>query len=64
MAALDLILSPAQFALVAAAPDLLKAAELATSVLRSQGMYDQSERMAVERLEAAIAKARGQVDHD
>ncbi|MEN6301729.1 MAG: hypothetical protein ABFD96_03350 [Armatimonadia bacterium] len=45
--------------LIAAAPDLLEAAKYALSVIRSQGMYDLSERRAARRLQEAIARAYG-----
>ena len=45
--------------LMTAAPDLLEALCFAASVIKSQGLYDLSERMAVEQAEAAIAKATG-----
>lgn len=48
--------------LITASPDLLRACEFALSVIEAQGMFDMSERMAAERLEAAIAKAHGQAD--
>ncbi|HOR01545.1 MAG TPA: hypothetical protein PLJ35_22250 [Anaerolineae bacterium] len=60
MAVLELILKPEQLALISAASELLEAAEFALSVIKAQGMYDVSERMAVEKLEAATTKARGQ----
>lgn len=45
--------------LLSAAPDLLAAAEFALSVLKEQGLYDMSEKMAARKLQLAIAKARG-----
>lgn len=41
---------------------LLDAAYFSSSVHRSQGLYDMSERMAVEKLEAAIAHAEGRAE--
>lgn len=51
--------APENKSLIIAAPDLLAAAEFALSVIRAQGLYDMSERMAADKLEAAIAKAHG-----
>jgi len=45
--------------LMAAAPDLLEALRFSVSVHRAQGLIDLSERMAVEKGEAAIRKAEG-----
>lgn len=45
--------------LVAAAPDLMEACKFSLSVHKAQGMFDASERLAIERLERAIAKASG-----
>jgi hypothetical protein len=61
---IDLILSPEQMRLISAAPDLLEAAEFALSVIKAQGLYDVSERMAADKLERAIAKARGENRHE
>jgi hypothetical protein len=44
----------------AAAPDLLAACEFALSVQLEQRAVDQSEKMNVKRLRAAIAKAKGE----
>ena len=46
--------------LIAAAPELLEALAFCRSVIRSQGMFDASERMAVEKADAALARARGE----
>lgn len=50
---------PNNVKLVAAAPDLLDALRFCRSVLVGQGLYDLSERLALERADAAIAKATG-----
>lgn len=47
----------AQERLRAAGPDLLVAAKFALSVLRSNGLFELSERLAEEKLAAAIARA-------
>jgi hypothetical protein len=52
--------APCNAPLIAAAPELYEAARFAASVIRAQGLFDRSERMAVEKLEAAIAKAEGE----
>lgn len=43
--------------LIAAAPDLLKALQFCQSVIKTQGMFDLSERMAFDKAAAAIKKA-------
>ena len=42
--------------LIAAAPDLVDAAQLALSVLRAQPLVEMSARLAIERLEAALTR--------
>jgi len=44
----------------AAAPEMLKALKFSLSVYEAQGQFDLSERMAVNKIEAAIAKAEGE----
>lgn len=41
--------------------ELLAALKFSTSVIRSQGMFDLSERMAVDQAEVAIARAEGRI---
>lgn len=45
--------------LIAAAPEVLEALKFSVSVHKSHGLYDLSERMAVQKAETAIAKAEG-----
>lgn len=49
----------ANASLIAAAPELLAALEFCHSVIREGGLWDMSERMAVDKANAAIAKAKG-----
>jgi hypothetical protein len=64
MTMIDLILSPEQISLVSAAPDLLAACEAALPLLIEvgelvpDGVYFDNQPV-IDRLEAAIAKARG-----
>jgi len=46
--------------LIAAAPDLLEACKAALSVIKANFPTEQSEFMALEKLDAAIAKAEGE----
>ncbi len=46
--------------LIAAAPELLEALKFCLSVIEDQGVFDASEKMAVTKALAAIAKATGQ----
>lgn len=47
-------------ALHGAAEDLLKVAKFAHSVIAANGVWESSERLAIEKLSAAIKKAEGQ----
>ncbi len=46
--------------LIAAAPELLAACEFALSVQLHAGLYDVSDKLNAEKLQAAIAKAKGE----
>ena len=56
-------IAPRNRLLIAAAPDLLEAAEFALSVIKHNGIFELSERMAVDRLETAISAAYGGTDN-
>lgn len=48
--------------MIAAAPELLAALKFCLSVIEDQGVFDASEKIAVKKALAAIAKATGQED--